>query len=153
MYYTKESLPKELAVEQLWSISEAAYDHGSPWSVNQFKSDLDQKTSNYLVLAEEQWIGFISYQLVLDEAELTHVVIHKKFQHQGCGSQLIDQVIQRLRKQGVTQLFLEVRESNVSAKNLYEKKGFKIINRRKNYYRLPSEDGIVMCLKLKEVKQ
>ncbi|MGX7262859.1 ribosomal protein S18-alanine N-acetyltransferase [Enterococcus crotali] len=154
MYYSKKNLPTEQPAEKLWSISEQSYDHGSPWSKEQFGVDLTQKTSDYLVLIQENhWIGFISYQLILDEAELTHVVIHKEFQQKGYGSRLLDQLHQRFIEQGVCQVFLEVRESNLNAQKLYEKKGFRTINRRKNYYSHPKEDGIVMCLKVKEVNQ
>lgn len=154
MYYSKENLPTEQSAEKLWLISEHSYNHGSPWSEKQFRDDLAQKASDYLVLIQKgDWIGFVSYHLVLDEAEITHVVIHKEFQQKGYGSQLIDRLIQRFFEQGVCQAFLEVRESNVKAQRLYEKKGFNTINRRKNYYNRPKEDGIVMCLNVKEVKQ
>lgn len=154
MYYSKKTLPEEQLAEKIWMISEEGYEHGSPWSVKQFSVDLAQPISDYLVLIEEgQWIGFISYQLVLDEAEITHVVIRKDFQHQSYGSQLLKQLIQRLTQIDVSQLFLEVRESNINAQVLYKKKGFEIINRRKKYYSHPKEDGLVMCLKMKEVKQ
>lgn len=154
MYYSKKTLPTGKIAEKIWSISEAGYEHGSPWSIEQFSLDLAQQTSDYLVLSEAgQWIGFISYQLVLDEVEITHVVIHKNFQHLGHGGRLIAQLIQQLNQQGVAQIFLEVRVSNTNARQLYEKNGFKIINRRKNYYTHPKEDGIVMCLNIKEVKQ
>ncbi|MGX7148527.1 ribosomal protein S18-alanine N-acetyltransferase [Enterococcus ureasiticus] len=154
MYYSKENLPTEQPAGKLWLVSEHSYNHGSPWSEKQFSVDLMLKTSDYLVLIQENhWIGFVSYHLILDEAEITHVVIHKEFQQKGYGSQLIDHLVQRLVEQGVCQVFLEVRESNLNAQKLYEKKGFKTINRRKNYYSHPKEDGIVMCLKVKEVNQ
>ncbi|ALS00894.1 ribosomal-protein-alanine acetyltransferase [Enterococcus silesiacus] len=154
MYYSKENLPAEQPAENLWSVSEQSYNHGSPWSQKQFSIDLAQKTSDYLVLIQEnQWIGFVSYHLVLDEVEITHVVIHKEFQQKGYGGQLFDHLLQRFVEQEVCQVFLEVRESNLKAQKLYEKKGFKTINHRKNYYSHPKEDGIVMCLTVKEVNQ
>lgn len=154
MYYSKENLPAEQPAEKLWLLSEYSYSDGSPWSEKQFSVDLAQKISDYVVLSKEgYWIGFVSYHLVLDEAEITHVVIHKEFQQKGYGGQLIDHLIQRVVEQGICQVFLEVRESNLNAQKLYEKKGFKTINRRKKYYSDPREDGIVMCLNVKEVKQ
>ncbi|MGM0217438.1 ribosomal protein S18-alanine N-acetyltransferase [Enterococcus sp. AZ126] len=154
MYYSKKQLPTQKLAENLWSISEGSYSNGSPWSTEQFCVDLAQKTSEYLVLIKEGcWIGFVSYHFVLDEAEITHVVIHKEFQHKGYGNKLIDQLIQKLVEQEICQVFLEVRVSNTSAKKLYEKKGFKTIDHRKGYYSRPKEDGIVMCLKVKEVNQ
>ncbi|WP_086312839.1 ribosomal-protein-alanine acetyltransferase [Enterococcus sp. 7F3_DIV0205] len=154
MYYSKENYPTQQLAEKLWSICEESYSHGSPWTVDQFRIDLDQKNSHYLVLVEDdQWLGFISYHLILDEVEITHVVIQSAFQQQGYGKKLIDQMIKDLIEQNVHQVFLEVRESNFDAQKLYEKKGFKTINRRVNYYNYPKEDGIIMCLKVKEVNQ
>lgn len=153
MYYSKEQLPENLAAEKLWAISNQSYSHGSPWSIEQFSLDLAQKTSDYLVLIHQnRWLGFVGYHLVLDEVEITHVVIDKELQQQGYGSQLINQMLQHFVEQEISQVFLEVRMSNSSARKLYEKMGFKTINRRKNYYSHPKEDGIVMCLNVKEVK-
>lgn len=152
MNYFKKNLPTKTPAENLWRLSEDSYSHGSPWSVQQFSADLAQDTSEYLVLIQEKrWVGFVSYQLILDEVELTHVVIHKDFQQQGYGSQLINQAIQLFTEKEVFQVFLDVRLSNLNAQKLYQKKGFKVINRRKNYYSHPKEDGVVMCLNIKEV--
>ncbi|WP_271492173.1 ribosomal protein S18-alanine N-acetyltransferase [Enterococcus sp. 5H] len=154
MYYSKEDLIEEDLAEIVWQLSSAAYSHGSPWSKEQFQVDIEQDTSRYLVmLKNKQLLGFISYHLVLDEAEFTHVVTHYEYQQQGLGSQLLDQVIQELSQKGVTKVFLEVRIANLGARHLYRKKGFKEINLRKNYYHHPVEDGIVMCLEIKEVSQ
>ncbi|MGX7245728.1 ribosomal protein S18-alanine N-acetyltransferase [Enterococcus quebecensis] len=154
MYYLKGNIPSKDPAAPLWCLSEESYLHGSPWSLKQFEVDLAQEKSEYLVLIEEnQWIGFISYHWVLDEVDITHVVIHKEFQQQGYGSKMIDQLIKQIGEKKISQAFLEVRVSNLNAQKLYEKKGFKTINRRKNYYNHPKEDGVVMCLKVKEVNQ
>lgn len=154
MYYLKRQLPTNQLAEKLWCICDDSYSNGSPWSVNQFRVDVTQQTSDYLVQIEEkQWIGFVSYHVIFDEVEITHVVVNRTFQQKGYGSQLLDKMIEHFTEQDVCQVFLEVRVSNLSAQKLYENKGFKTINRRKNYYSHPKEDAIVMCLKIKEVSQ
>lgn len=153
-YVSKSEISLSAAAERLWVISAHSYEHGSPWSLEQFKADLDQKTSDYLALVQDGcWIGFVSYHLILDEVEITHVAIHKDFQHQGFGRELLSEAIQYFAEQKITQIFLEVRLSNKTAQKLYETVGFEVINRRKNYYHHPQEDGLMMCLKNKEVEQ
>ncbi|MEI5995459.1 ribosomal protein S18-alanine N-acetyltransferase [Candidatus Enterococcus mansonii] len=152
MYYTKKEVATEQGADKIWHLSEASYDHGSPWSKEQFKLDLANETSEYLVLVDKEcWIGFVSYQLILDEVEITHVAIHQTYQKQGYGSELLRKAVQEFVKKDILQIFLEVRSSNVPAQRLYEKIGFKMIRRRKNYYSHPKEDGFVMCLNVKEV--
>lgn len=154
MYYSKEELIEEDLAEKLWQLSSKAYTHGSPWTREQFQIDIEQDTSHYLVMVKnKQWLGFISYHLVLDEAEFTHVVTHHDYRQQGLGSQLLNQVIQELSQKEVAKVFLEVRLANLGAQHLYQKNGFKEIHLRKNYYHHPTEDGVVMCLEIKEVNQ
>jgi ribosomal-protein-alanine N-acetyltransferase len=154
MYYSKKELPIETAAENLWQLCEKSYQHKSPWTKEQFDVDLTQELTDYCVWIEaNQWKGFISYQKILDEIEISHVVIHQKFQGEGLGSQLLDHAILLFKEQGINSVFLEVRESNEGARRLYERKGFGLLNRRKNYYTRPKEDGLVMCLTIKEVKQ
>ncbi len=61
---------------------------------------------------------------------------------------MLSNIIQEIKEQGCSFLFLEVRASNHIARRLYEKFGFKTIGVRKGYYINPIEDAIVMMLKL-----
>ncbi|MGG5340478.1 ribosomal protein S18-alanine N-acetyltransferase [Enterococcus sp. AZ192] len=154
MYCLKEELPIKSAAEKLWQLCENAYEHGSPWSLEQFSVDLQQEVTDYLVkIEEDEWQGFISYQQILDEVDISHIVVQKKLQGMGVGSQLLDQAIQLFKEQGIKTVFLEVRAFNYAAQQLYLKKNFETLSRRKKYYTRPVEDGIVMCLKIKEVEQ
>jgi len=55
-------------------------------------------------------------------------------------------MLEVLAGRGVQQVFLEVRESNAPARALYTAQGFKEVGRRKQYYRRPVEDAIVLRL-------
>lgn len=84
---------------------------------------------------------------VLDEAHLQNFFIHLASQGQGLGSALLMHAIQAARHAGASQMFLEVRCSNVVAQSLYRKHGFDEYARRKAYYRNPDgqrEDAILM---------
>ena len=60
---------------------------------------------------------------------------------------LFDRILAYLDKKDVSDLFLEVRESNEAAIELYLKKGFEVIGRRKQYYQRPVEDAVLMHYK------
>jgi ribosomal-protein-alanine N-acetyltransferase len=66
------------------------------------------------------------------------------WQRQGVGRALVQRVLAVLRRSGVANVFLEVRESNTAARRLYAALGFANVGRRPNYYRLPPEDAVVL---------
>lgn len=138
---------EETSVKRLWELSERSYLHGSPWSPAQFEQDLVQENSCYLIFTkEQQWLGFVSYYQLLDELDISHVVIDIDQQKRGYGRQMLEEAIAYWRKSEWVRVLLEVRESNEGAKKLYESLGFRCIHRRKNYYRHPQEDGMMMEL-------
>jgi ribosomal-protein-alanine N-acetyltransferase len=63
---------------------------------------------------------------------------------QGVGGRLLDATIGELERRGATSTFLEVRESNAAARALYASRGFDSVGRRRNYYRRPVEDALVL---------
>ncbi|MGC6767909.1 ribosomal protein S18-alanine N-acetyltransferase [Enterococcus sp. LJL128] len=137
--------------EKLWQLCVDSYPHGSPWSAAQFQEDVMRESSHYLLYTdEEQLIGFVSYQQVLDEADITHVVIEKNSQNQGYGKDMLLNTFRIWQENRLQKVFLEVRASNLSAQKVYNKLGFQCIHRRKNYYHHPQEDGLVMELRIEE---
>ncbi|MBL1226263.1 ribosomal protein S18-alanine N-acetyltransferase [Enterococcus sp. BWR-S5] len=140
---------KEKSEERLWQLSEQSYLHGSSWSLDQFKQDVAQENSRYLIFTEENnWLGFISYYQVLDELDISHVVIGREYQRQGYGRLMLKEAISHWREQGFVRVLLEVRESNHGAQALYKEFGFQCIHTRKNYYHHPKEDGLIFELTL-----
>lgn len=149
---------KEQTVESLTKVvywlNAQAYSSGSPWSLEQIAASLENPHSHYLLLKEkEQWLGYLSYQAILDEAEITQLVILPACQCQGLGHYLMKAFIAQAQKRKLKHVFLEVRASNERARRLYEKVGFEQVSVRKNYYHQPIEDGYVMCLKIEEVSE
>lgn len=82
--------------------------------------------------------GYIGVEKVLDEVHIINMAVHPDFRGQGVGKRLMQHV---LSDEDV--FFLEVRVSNETAKNIYQKYGFKVINIRKAYYS-DGEDAFVM---------
>lgn len=119
-----------------------------PWRDGQFIQSLASHQCS-IIEYRQQLIGFCIMQPVLDEANLLLMAVDPDYQGQGYGYQLLSYAMQRLGP-ACSQIFLEVRESNLAAIKLYQKIGFDQIDLRKNYY--PSTDGkrehalIMVCM-------
>ena len=92
--------------------------------------------------------GFVAVQSVTDEWEIENVVVAADCRRRGMGGELIRSVIDFARKQKAARILLEVRESNLAARALYEKTGFTVEGVRPNYYRVPDESAILYSLTL-----
>ncbi len=96
-------------------------------------------------------VAFVLYQCVGEEAEIIHIVCDKAHQGKGYARHLLAQLIENLRKTGVTTLFLDVREDNTRARQIYTQLGFVTVGRRKNYYGDSSggrHDALIQRLRL-----
>lgn len=120
----------------------------APWTETGFLTFLMRQDVILLVAeeGEEIW-GYCGVMLVAGEGDITNVSVKKEKQGQGIGSQLVDELIRRAEREGVRDLYLEVRAGNEAAQQLYAKVGFEQMGIRKNYYTNPTEDGITMCRK------
>ena len=116
-----------------------------PWSEKSIASELDNKLAFWLVAAEgDRVAGYIGSQTVMDETDMMNVAVHPDFRRQGIAEALVNGLVEHLKTMGSHCLTLEVRASNVPAISLYEKLGFSEIGRRKNYYRNPREDALIL---------
>lgn len=116
-----------------------------PWSMASIRYELTNPLSLWLVAVEgEQVVGYIGSQTVLGESDVMNVAVAPEFRRQGIGDCLLQELIGRLKKDGVYKLTLEVRASNEPAISLYKKLGFEILGRRPNYYSHPKEDAWIM---------
>lgn len=112
----------------------------SPWSLEQIEADMTkQDTSYYLAFDEAELVGFLAVQTVLDEMEILQIAVRADYQRQGIAGQLLAGVMD-----WTGDIFLEVRESNLPAQALYTRQHFTEIGKRKNYYRNPVEDAVIM---------
>lgn len=93
-------------------------------------------------------LGFAAFHRVIDEADLGNIAVDPAHQRQGIGRALLQEARRRLQAAGAKRVFLEVRESNHSALQLYYSLGFGLQARRKEYYRDPVEDALVLCWEL-----
>ena len=116
-----------------------------PWSENSIASELDNRLSCWLVaIADDKVVGYVGSQTVLGETDMMNIAIHPDYRKQGIATQLISALIEALSERGSHSLMLEVRASNEPAKSLYLKMGFDVVGVRKNYYRNPREDALIL---------
>lgn len=96
-------------------------------------------------------IGFCIVHKVADEASVFNIAVHPTYQRQGMAKLLLSYLIELLKRQRITTLWLEVRASNQNAIHLYERLGFHAVTRRPNYYPLDNnrrEDALIMVNQL-----
>ncbi|MEG4032098.1 MULTISPECIES: ribosomal protein S18-alanine N-acetyltransferase, partial [unclassified Microcoleus] len=89
-------------------------------------------------------IGLGCLWAILEEAHITILAIHPRFQGQGLGQALLWALLKKANYRQLERATLEVRESNLAAVSLYKKFGFKEAGRRKRYYEDTGEDALVM---------
>ncbi|MGA7560868.1 MAG: ribosomal protein S18-alanine N-acetyltransferase, partial [Terriglobales bacterium] len=117
------------------------------WTAEQYQKLVG---GGVVLVAEEagRLCGFIGAQAVAGEWEIENVVVAAELLRRRIGSELIGALIERARSEAAAAILLEVRESNVAARGLYEKRGFREVGRRRTYYADPVEDGILYALRL-----
>ena len=116
-----------------------------PWSENSIASELENKLAHWLVAQEGEMVaGYIGSQTVMGETDMMNVAVHPDFRRRGIAEALVKRLVEDLKVMESHCLTLEVRASNAPAIALYEKLGFSQIGRRKNYYRNPREDALIL---------
>ena len=88
--------------------------------------------------------GYVWARFVLDEGDIGNVAVAPDFRRRGAGAALLKVLLEEAARRQAAVVQLEVRESNLAARRLYEKNGFETVGKRKNYYEKPAEDAILM---------
>lgn len=122
----------------------------TPWSRESFVQELTtNKLAKYMVLELDGTIvAYGGLWLIVDEAHITNIAVDPDRRRLGLGKKLVQGMIDEVIKMNMTDVTLEVRDSNLAARELYAGFGFKDAGRRPNYYQEPKEDAIIMWLKL-----
>ena len=115
------------------------------WSQRSVASELTNRLALWLVAVEDGRVaGYVGSQTVCDETDMMNVAVTADFRRRGIAEQLVLTLVEELKVIGSHSLTLEVRASNVPAIRLYEKLDFVQTGLRKNYYRDPKEDALIM---------
>jgi ribosomal-protein-alanine N-acetyltransferase len=89
-------------------------------------------------------VGFIVARQMDEEWEIENIAVSGPARRRGLGTRLLGEFMNVVRSRSGSQIYLEVRESNVAARALYEKWAFVEAGRRKLYYEDPAEDALVL---------
>ena len=113
-----------------------------PWPDIAVRGELTNKLALWLVALEDgEVVGYVGSQTVLQEADMMNIAVADSHRRRGIARMLVEELIRQL---DAYQLTLEVRASNAPAIALYEKMGFGQVGLRKNYYRKPKEDALIL---------
>ena len=113
-----------------------------PWPDAAIRSELTNALSLWLVALEDgEVVGYVGSQTVLQEADMMNIAVADTHRRRGIAKMLVEELIRQL---DAYQLTLEVRASNAPAIALYENLGFQQVGLRKNYYRKPKEDALIL---------
>jgi ribosomal-protein-alanine N-acetyltransferase len=139
---TRQDLPEVLKIERL-SFS-------NPWPPSTFEGEIQNiGLSNPIVATDEatgRIAGYIITWLIRDEAQINNLAVHPDYRRRRIAEDMLRDMLDSLKEQGIQFVSLEVRSGNVAARTLYDKLGFKPVGLRKDYYSNPSEDAVVMGL-------
>ena len=139
---------KPADLESIESIEQASF--SDPWSKADFREV--SRSPHCIFLAGEagaEIVGYAIAMFVADESEILNIAVGQSHRGKGFGGALLDGILEQLRERNVESVFLEVRESNDRAKDLYHSRGFTAVSKRKKYYRNPVEDALILRLALK----
>ena len=89
-------------------------------------------------------IAYFIGRLIPPEGELYRIATHPDYRQRGVAYRLLDYSMKTSRGRGLEVTFLEVRQSNIPAISLYRQYGFKTVSKRRNYYKNPTEDAVIM---------
>lgn len=136
----EEDLPSVLEIEQL--------SFPNPWHEMTFRGEIHNYPISFpfvVVLgAQKRIIGYIVFWHVKDEVQINNIAIHPDFRRMGIAEAVLNQVLNKIQKEGARFVALEVRPSNFAARSLYKKLGFNVLRVKENYYSTPPEHALVM---------
>lgn len=119
-----------------------------PWSLSDFEEAFKSNISTVFAMKDDNGIRAYAVVYIIDEeAEILNIAVVPEIRRQGVGKIFLNSIIGYCRDKNVSTFFLEVRESNLPAICLYNSVGFAKYNVRKNYYRNPKENAVLMSLR------
>lgn len=116
-----------------------------PWSAESISAEVDNPLGVFLVaLLDDEVVGYVGMHHVVDEGYIANLVVRDDLRRQGVATALLKSLDDYAEAQDMDFITLEVRETNNEAIALYEKNGYRKEGRRKDFYRSPREDGLIM---------
>jgi ribosomal-protein-alanine N-acetyltransferase len=123
----------------------------SRWGWDAYYRELSSPEATMLVARsstspDNEIIGYVAARVVSDEFHINNIAVEPSFRGRRIGQSLLTCALQEGKSMGALYSLLEVRDSNILARRLYEKCGFREAGKRRNYYTNPAEDAVIMKL-------
>ncbi|WFB48644.1 ribosomal protein S18-alanine N-acetyltransferase [Vibrio coralliilyticus] len=131
-------------LDSVYSIETQAHTH--PWSETMIRDVTSRGACHHVLMDDDKVVGYFYAQNIVGEVTLLNIAVDPAKQGRGFGKQLIESFLTMCEQLKAESAWLEVRESNTRAANLYEAVGFNEVDRRVNYYPTATgkEDAIIM---------
>ncbi len=142
---------QEKDIRQVHEIDKLSF--SLPWPERSFRFELSENPSSRLWVAEvddqpgqKAVVGVLVMWVIIDEGHIGTLAVHPSYRRAGVARKLLAKSLLEATREGLTQVFLEVRRGNLGAQRLYEQFGFKVDGIRARYYRDNGEDALLMRL-------
>lgn len=150
-FFIRKAIPGDLpAILKIERVNASA----AHWPASEYERLFENSGMHRLALVAEvanTVSGFVIAREVAAEWELENIAVAPDLQGEGVGAGLLKASMEEIRGAGGTKLMLEVRESNLAARRLYERAELEVCGRRKQYYQQPPEDALLFEKKLTEL--
>ena len=122
----------------------------TPWTEKGLSDELSNPNARFYVAAFDDAVGgYIGAHNVVGEVYITNVAVSNAFRRKGVAQSLVGHLLNVSELENADFVTLEVRESNLPARSLYEKMGFEVVGTRKDFYEQPRENAILMTKNLR----
>lgn len=144
-YLLRQMCPED--IDEVLSIEKQTF--SDPWSREDFVyccANEDQYCP--VVIVDGHVAGYAMMTNIVGECEIGNIAVSGEHRRKGFGRTLMDSMLAEALRINASRIMLEVRDSNVPARTLYDSYGFVQVGLRKEYYSHPTEDAILMDLVL-----
>jgi ribosomal-protein-alanine N-acetyltransferase len=126
------------------AIEEASFT--TPWPPHAYRSEIEtNRLAQYIVArVGDEVVAYAGMWMMVDEAHVTTFAVHPRWRRQRIGERLLLTLLDLARGRRAREATLEVRLSNLPARRLYEKYGFRPVGLRPRYYSDDNEDALIM---------
>jgi len=124
-------------VPAIMEIEKVVYTH--PWTEGIFNDCIRVGYNCWVYEEQDELLAYGLVSVAVNEAHILNICVSPDAQGHGLGKRMLHKLMQLAADRQGNSIFLEVRESNLIAQNLYDQEGFNRVGLRKNYY--PAEDG------------
>ena len=131
-------------LEAVQRIEKASF--STPWPAYAYRQEIETNRMAHYIVARvgAEIVGFAGIWLMVDEAHVTTFAVDPPWRRQGIGSHMILSLLRMSRTLGARRATLEVRLTNLAARKLYERFGFRPVAVRPRYYTDNGEDALIM---------